>query len=51
MKRYIVAMLLALVLGACTLIVNEGNGDIEANRQPVTEVGYAEEGSDISERE
>ena len=46
MKRYIVAVLLALGLGACTLIVNDGNGDIEANRQPITEVDYAKERTD-----
>jgi len=51
MKLYIVATLLALGLGACTLIINDGDGDIEANRKPMTEVDYAEEGSDISERE
>jgi len=46
MKNYILAMLLALVLGACTLIVNEGDGNINATRQSETEVDYAEERTD-----
>jgi len=46
MRKYVVALLLALGLGACTLIINKGDGDIEANRKPITEVDYAEEGTD-----